>query len=142
MSHLQAEVLLEVPFYDVDVLGVAWHGNYIKYFETARGALLRAMDYDYPQMREGGVIWPVVECQVKYLRPARYGQRLRAVATLLEHENRLKIGYEIFDAGTGERLTRGHTVQVAVHAESGELMFVSPAPLLERLKQLGFGEET
>lgn len=134
MSGLTAEVIVEVPFHDVDVMGVAWHGHYVKYFEAARGALLRTIDYDYPQMRESGYLWPVVECQLKYVGPARYGQQLRVRARLLEYENRLKIAYEIVDAVSGARLTRGHTTQVAVEAASGELQFVSPAALLERIE--------
>ena len=61
-------------------------------------------------MRDSGYLWPVVECQLKYVRPARYGQRLRITARLVEYENRLKIAYEVFDAASGERLTKGHTV--------------------------------
>ena len=30
MTDWQAEVRLEVPFHDVDVMGVAWHGHYVK----------------------------------------------------------------------------------------------------------------
>jgi acyl-CoA thioester hydrolase len=135
MPDWQAEVELEVPFHDIDIMGVAWHGHYVKYFEAGRGALLRALDYDYPQMRDSGYIWPVVECQLKYLRPARYGQKLRVKARLLEYENRIKIGYEILDAASGERLTRGYTIQVAVAAASEELQFVSPTALLERVER-------
>ena len=35
-----AEVELTIPFHDVDMMGVAWHGNYFRYFEVAREALL------------------------------------------------------------------------------------------------------
>jgi acyl-CoA thioester hydrolase len=141
MREWKAEVLVEVPFHDVDVMGVAWHGHYLKYFEAARGALLRALDYDYPQMRDSGYLWPVVECQLKYVRPARYGQVLRIAARLLEYENRLKIAYEIFDAASGERLTRGYTTQVAVEAASEELQLVSPPALLERVEGNGQADE-
>ena len=133
MAHLHAEVELEVPFHDVDVMGVAWHGHYVKYFEVARCALLRLFRYDYPEMRDSGYLWPVVECQLKYVRPARYGHRLRVRAELLEYENRLKIGYLIVDGASGEKLTKGHTVQVAVEAQSQELQFVSPPVLFEKL---------
>lgn len=137
MLDWKAEVHLEIPFHDVDVMGVAWHGHYVKYFELARGALLRALDYDYPQMSDSGYLWPVVECQLKYVRAAHYGQALRVTARLLEYENRLKIAYEIFDAASGERLTRGRTTQVAVEAASGELQFVSPTALLKRVEGAG-----
>lgn len=126
MTKLAASVEVEVPFHDVDAMNVAWHGHYVKYFEIARCALLRRFDYDYPQMMASGYMWPVVDCHLRYVRPARYGQRLIVTATLLEYENRLRIGYEIRDAASGERLTKGSTVQVAVDASTRELQFVSP----------------
>ena len=128
-----AEIDVRVPFHDVDAMQVLWHGHYFKYFELARCALLQGIDYDYPQMQASGYLWPVVESQVKYVRPARYQQHLRVRAELLEWENRLKIGYLIHDAAGGERLTKGWTIQVAVHAASGELQFVSPTILREKL---------
>lgn len=130
---LTARARIEVPFHDVDVMEVAWHGHYIRYFEIARCALLRLIDYDYAQMRESGYQWPVVECHVKYIRPARYGQTLEASAELVEYENRLKIAYVIRDGASAEVLTRGYTVQVAVDAQSGELQFVAPPALVERV---------
>lgn len=135
MSKLTAAVEVEVPFHDVDAMNVAWHGHYVKYFEIARCALLRRFDYDYPQMQASGYLWPIVDCHLKYVRPALYGQRLRVEATLLEFENRIRIGYEIRDAQSGERLTKGSTIQVAVDAATRELQFVSPAIVFEKLER-------
>ena len=132
---LSAEVVIDVPFFDVDPMHVVWHGHYVKYFEQARCALLRRLDYDYPAMQASGYLWPVVELHLKYVNAARYGQRVRSEAKLLEYENRLKIGYRITDRASGERLTKGHSVQVAVDAKTMELQFVSPRVLLEKLKQ-------
>jgi acyl-CoA thioester hydrolase len=135
MDKLEAAVEVEVPFHDVDAMTIAWHGRYLKYFELARCALLRRFDYDYPQMQESGYVWPVVECYAKYVRPARYGQRLRVEATLVEYENRLKIAYLIRDAATGERMTKGYTTHVAIDAKTQELQFVSPPVVLEKLNR-------
>lgn len=134
MPKLSASIEIEVPFHDVDAMQVAWHGHYLKYFELARCALLRSFNYDYPQMQASGYLWPVVECQLKYMRPARYGQRLRVEATLLEHENRLRIGYSIVCADSGERLTRGQTIQLAIDAATQSLQFVSPAVVLANVE--------
>ena len=133
MTKLVAEVGIQVPFYDVDVMEVAWHGHYLKYFEVARCALLRSFDYDYPRMRDSGYAWPIVECYLKFVRSARYGQHLTVRAELLEWESKLKIGYLVKDSATGERLTKGYTSQVAVELRSGELQFVSPQVLFEKL---------
>lgn len=43
---LQAEVEIQVPFFDVDSMDVVWHGHYIKYFEVARCALLDHIAWD------------------------------------------------------------------------------------------------
>jgi len=134
MKTLEAEVQVEVGFYDVDAMNVAWHGHYLKYFERGRCALLRMIDYDYPRMRESGYAWPIVDCKLRYAAAARYGQQLIVRATLREWESRLRIDYRIRDAASGAKVTTGSTIQVAVEMASGELQFVSPPALLERLE--------
>ena len=131
---LSAEVEIEIPFFDVDPMAVAWHGHYVKYFEVARCAMLRKIDYDYPKMHASGYMFPVVEIYLKYVNAARYGQVVVVAAEILEHENRLKIGYRITDKATGKRLTKGWSVQVAVDAKTSELQFVSPKILLDKMR--------
>lgn len=132
-SDWQAEVTIDIPFHDCDMMEVAWHGHYAKYFEIARCALLDQFHYNYPQMRDSGYAWPIIELQIRYARPLAFNQQVRVRATLKEYEHRLKIAYEVRDAVTGERLTRGHSVQVAVDMASGEMCFVSPPVLLAKL---------
>jgi acyl-CoA thioester hydrolase len=136
MPELTATIDVEVPFHDVDSMQVAWHGHYVKYFELARCALLRRFDYDYPQMQTSGYLWPIVECHLKYVRPALYGQKLSVQASLLEYENRIKIAYQIRDIESGERMTKGHTIQVAVDAATRELQFVSPPVVFRKLEKV------
>ncbi|GAB3066600.1 acyl-CoA thioesterase [Stenotrophomonas tumulicola] len=133
MHDLAAEIALAPAFHDCDPMQVVWHGNYFKYFELARCALLQRHDYDYPQMQQSGYLWPVVDARVKYIRPLRYQQPLRVQARIVEWENRLKIAYGIFDAGSGEQLTRAHTIQVAVAADSGEMQYLCPPILWQKL---------
>ena len=124
---LQAEIELVVPFFDVDMMEVVWHGHYVKYFEEARCALLDKLGHNYRQMRDAGYAWPIIDLQVRYIRGAQFGQRIRVRADLVEWENRLKINYLITDLATGERLTRASTVQVAVEIASREMQMASPA---------------
>ncbi|RQH05732.1 acyl-CoA thioesterase [Paraburkholderia dinghuensis] len=132
---LSASAHIEVPFHDVDAMNVCWHGHYLKYFEFGRAALLRKFDYDYREMQASGYVWPVVEVHLKYVRPAVYGQQLEVCAQLIEYDNRLKIGYEIFDRDSHVRLTKGYTIQVAVDAATQELQYVSPPIVLEKLER-------
>ena len=57
----RSEVFVEVPFHDVDIMRIAWHGHYVKYFEIARTALIRELDYDIDAMERDGFAWPIVE---------------------------------------------------------------------------------
>jgi len=130
---IRAEVEIKVPFFDIDILGIAWHGHYCKYLEIARCAMLDSIDYGYMTMRETGYVWPIVDLQLRYVRPAKFEQRLRVSAELVEWEYRMKIKYRITDAETGEVLAKGHTVQAAVDSASGEMSFASPPIFLEKL---------
>ena len=128
-----AEIELQVPFHDVDSVGIVWHGHYAKYFELARCALLDSFRYGYLQMIESGYVWPIVDFTVRYIKAARFEQRLKVRATLEEWEYRLKIAYEVSDAVTGERMTKGFTTQVAVKRDTGEMLLASPPVLRQRL---------
>jgi acyl-CoA thioester hydrolase len=132
-DRFKIEVPITIPFHDVDMIGVVWHGHYAKYFEIARCALLDRLGYGYDAMRESGFMWPVIDMRVRYVKPMRFGQQVIVKATLREWENRLLIDYVVTDAVTGQRLTKGSTSQVAVEMSSGEMCFVSPPILFERL---------
>ena len=112
---------------------VVWHGNYTRYLEIARCALLDCIEYDYPRMRDSGFAWPVIDMRIKFIRPLFFKQRIRVHATLVEYENRLKIDFLITDASTGEKLSKAYTTQVAVDMKTHEMCFVSPAVLREKL---------
>lgn len=131
---ISAEIEIVAQFYDLDPMQVVWHGNYVKYLEQARCALLDKIGYSYPQMHESGFLWPIVEMQLKYVRPIRYAQVILVSATLVEYENRLKVSYRCRDKITGEVLTKAHTTQVAVDAASGELCLESPPVLIDKIR--------
>ncbi|WP_020208029.1 acyl-CoA thioesterase [Gilvimarinus chinensis] len=124
---------VKVPFYDVDSMGIVWHGHYIKYFEDARCALLDAIDYNYESMSASGYGFPVVDLHLKYVKPARFNRLLKVEATLEEWEVRLKIRYRIIDLHSGDILTKGHSVQVAVSVDDGEMCFATPPILAEKV---------
>lgn len=133
--YVSAEVKLEIPFHDVDMMRVAWHGHYAKYLEIARSELFDLIDYNVPQMEESGYLWPIIELNIRYAQPLRFQQKISVWADLVEIENRMKINYRIFDLESGKRLTKAHTVQVALRMSSGEMLFASPRVLFEKVGQ-------
>jgi acyl-CoA thioester hydrolase len=127
-------VPVKVQFYDLDPMNVVWHGNYVRYLEVARCALLDRIGYNYGQMAASGYAWPVVDLRVKFVGPLRFGQEALVSARVVAFENGLKIDYEIRDQTSGAVLTRAHTFQVPVRLDSGELCLESPPELIERMR--------
>jgi len=132
-SRWFAESETQVQFFDLDPMEIVWHGHYVKYLEIARGVLLDAIDYNYAQMKASGYVWPVIDLHLRYIAPAAFTQRLKLRAEIVEWENRLKIAYLISDAVSGRRLSRATTTQVAVQIATGEMCYVSPPVLFEKL---------
>jgi acyl-CoA thioester hydrolase len=133
---ISAEVVIHPQFYDLDPMNVVWHGNYPRFLEQARCALLDKIGYNYEQMLQSGFAWPIVDMQIKYVRPIHFAQTIVVRATLTEYENRACIDYRIIDQASGEVVTKARTVQLAIAAETGELQFVSPAAFVDRVKVL------
>ena len=129
-------VELLIPFHDCDPMQIVWHGHYIKYLEIARCELLDQFDYGYEKMRQSGYSWPVVEVRLKYVKPAQFGDKVLVHAHIIEWEHRIKVSYEIVNAQTGARLSKGYTVQVAVDLDTNEMCFESPPIALEKFKLL------
>ena len=95
---VSCDIEVEVPFFDVDLMEIVWHGHYVKYFEIARCVLLDKIGYNYMKMRESGYTWPVIDLRIRYAKPAKFGQKIIVHAGIDEWENRLKIHYQIFES--------------------------------------------
>ena len=124
---------IEIPFHDVDMMRVAWHGHYAKYLEVARNKLFDTINYNVPEMEASGYAWPIIEMKIRYAQPLRFQQKIYVRADLVEIENRMKISYQIFDSKSDRRLTKAHTIQVALRITTGEMLLASPRVIFEKL---------
>ncbi|MCH1931071.1 acyl-CoA thioesterase [Shewanella sp. A25] len=127
---------MEIPFHDVDSMGITWHGNYLRYFEIARCKLLDEIDYNYRQMQASNYAWPIIDLQIKYVKASTFEQKIVVHAELVEWENRLRINYQIRDKATGARLTKGYTIQAAVDMTTQEMCFVTPDVFRDKIASL------
>jgi acyl-CoA thioester hydrolase len=133
---LTAAAEIVIPFHDVDSMGIVWHGNYMKYFEISRCELLDKLEFGYTEMALSDYAWPIIGVNVKYIQPIRFKQKIVVTSTLKECEYRLRINYEITDAISRERLTKGHTTQAAVDRKTNEMCLPLPQVVREKYNQL------
>ncbi len=123
-----------VPYHDIDSMEVVWHGHYIKYFEIARCAVLKVIDYDYPQMKSSGYVWPVVDIRSRFILPVKYGDELQVAAIIAEWEMRLLIKYLAINKASQRVVTRGQSVQVPVCMQTMSMAFGCPDLLKQKIE--------
>ena len=128
---MKITVFHQVAFNEMDPMGVVWHGNYVNYFELASSALLAKIGLTYTDMQQRGHYWPVVKLRCKYIKSATLNQRLAITAELKDYTNSLTMSFIIRDAESGDILTKGETMQMAVDVRTGSTSIVNPDYFIE-----------
>jgi acyl-CoA thioester hydrolase len=106
---------VRVRYAETDQMGVAWHGGYLAWFEVGRTDLLRDRGCTYRELEAQGLRLPVVECSVRYLRPAHYDDVLQIHTRLAELRGaRVGFAYEVRREGDAQPLATGSTTHAAL----------------------------
>lgn len=129
------ETTVTVRFNEVDAYQVAWHGHYVAWMEIGRMALARRFGLDPFQLVELGFLGPVVQLELKYLRPARCNELLTVRTTLEPGEAATLTFLNEIIGPDGSRLATGRTVYALTDLE-GTLQFRLPQTVSERVAQL------
>lgn len=132
---------LTVPFHDNDPMGIVWHGNYYKYFEMARDALLERINWPISRMVGQGFGLPVIESRCRYRRSLHHLQKIRVDAWVSEWENRVCFRFEIYDTADGQLHASGMTMHAGFDMQKQELLFVLPENFQQAILQLSAEEE-
>ena len=68
---------IRVYYEDTDASGVAYHANYLRWFERGRTEWLRALGYGQEQLRASlDLAFTLASLEIRYLRPARLDDEL------------------------------------------------------------------
>lgn len=98
-------------------MGIAYHANYLVWFEVGRTEWLRGSGWTYREMEEDGVSLPVIEAHVEYRQPARYDDEIEiCTAPTVLSPVRIRFDYQA-RVGADSMLATGHTVHAALGAD-------------------------
>ena len=130
------ETRCRVRYADVDQMGVAYHANYLRWFEVGRSEMFRSLGLPYRAVEEKGVLMPVSEVFCKFVSGARYDDLL-VIETRLDPGVRagLKFDYRIFNGEGKQLVARGYTRHAFVDADGRVLR--PPAFLTDVLSGAG-----
>ncbi len=88
---------IRVRYGETDQMGFVYYGVYAQYYEVGRVEALRDLGILYADMETKHNIWmPVMNMQVRYLRPGKYDDLL-SIQTIIPElpERHIKFRYEI-----------------------------------------------
>jgi acyl-CoA thioester hydrolase len=129
---------VNVRYAETDMMGVVYHGSYLPWFEIGRTTLLKEHGLPYRQLEAEGYFLPVLEVNVKYLRPALYDDNLTIVTTLTEKPVlRIRLSYEVRRGDTV--LATGQTVHAFIDRQGKPVR--PPARFADRMDEI-FGADT
>jgi acyl-CoA thioester hydrolase len=101
---------LRIRYADVDPMGWAYYGNYLRWFEVGRAEMIRSLGRSYRSIEEdSGILLPVLEARCRYFHGARYDELVRIETGLLARARAsVTFGYRVLGED-GERCAIGLT---------------------------------
>lgn len=110
LEMINVNTSLRVRYGETDAMKYVYYGNYAEYFEVARVELFRSLGVSYKEIENKGILMPVSEYKVKYLKPAYYDELLE-IRTYIRKIPGVKIEfeYEIYNEAK-EKITEASTV--------------------------------
>jgi acyl-CoA thioester hydrolase len=108
---------IRVYYEDTDCGNVVYYANYLRYMERSRTEYLRERGIDLCAYQAKGLLFAVVEANVKYRRPAKYNDLLEVESRVTETTS-VSITFEtLIDNQSRERLVEGLVKLVCISAE-------------------------
>lgn len=127
------ETKIRIRYGETDQMGYVYYGNYAQFLEIGRVEMLRSLGLSYKSLEEKGIMLPVVDFSIKYLKPARYDDLIKVRTMITEIPTaKIKFSYEIYNE-SDLLLTRAETTLVFVKKEDMKPTF-APQELIQELK--------
>ncbi len=126
------EIQIRVRYSETDRMSYVYYGNYAQYFEVARVESLRTLGISYRDMEDDGVLLPVLDFSVKFLKPALYDELLTIKTSIAElPKARIIFNYETYNE-QGALLNKASTTLVFVNKATGRPM-AAPLSITDKL---------
>ena len=129
------QTVFRVSYSDTDQMGIMHHSDYFKYYETARWDLFRSIGIPYPEIEEEGIILPVINASVKFIKPAFYDQEITIITMIKSFKGaRIVFNYQAINE-TGEIINEAQITVACVRKSTGKACF-PPKRIANTLKEL------
>ena len=120
MKPIINQTTIRVRYPETDAMGYVHHSIYPQYYELARVEMLRERGISYKKMEEDGIMLPVRELEIKYLKPARFDDELTIITILKQKPNiTLVFDFEVYNQNK-ELINTAHITLVFADTTTGK----------------------
>jgi len=117
---------IDIRFSEADLMGVVWHGSFVKYLEDGREYFGLKYGLSYLEVASHDLLIPIVDMTLSYRKSAKYGDKLIIETKFINSEAaKIIFEYTIYRVSDMEVLVKAKTVQVFTD-ENGQLLLTNP----------------
>ena len=100
-----------VTYREITVGNHIYYARYLELLEEARGEFSRALGWPVIKLQDADMIFPVVECRIRYKAPARYDDLLITELWITQID-RVRVGfaYRIVESGSQKLIAEAETL--------------------------------
>lgn len=132
---ISSKIQFRPRYAETDQMGVVYHGNYAQYLEMGRIEWLRNLGISYKKMEKSGIMLPVINLNINYLKSAEYDDFLTLETHLLKLPTvKIEFSYKLFNENQ-ELITTAETTLVFIDIKS-QKPTRPPKYLIQKLAKL------
>ncbi len=107
----------QVKFNEVDMLGIAWHGHYVGFFDDARATISQQYGIGYLKFYDNGIMAPVKTVHVDFIHPLRFMEQI-TIEAIFHYSLASRINSEFIVRDSSEKIcATGYSIQMMLNKD-------------------------
>jgi len=123
---------MRVPYSDMTLGNHVYYSRYLEWLEAARTEAFREMGTTFLEFQNRNLMFPVIECRLKYLKAARYDDGIE-IRTWFSEIGKVKFTWNFEIRRGDDVLIMGETLHVCASLDEKPQRL--PAELAEKMKE-------
>ena len=129
---IKNQTKIRVRYGETDQMGYVYYGNYAQYFEVGRVEWLRSLEVSYRRLEESGLMLPVINLDIDYIKPEKYDDLL-TITTKLSNKPLVKIEFDFEITNEKEELITTGMARLVFMDMKKNKPIKGPFELLEKI---------
>jgi len=123
------ETTIRVRYQETDQMGMAYHANYLAWFEIGRTELMRSIGLPYIEFEKSNLYLPVLKAYCEYKHAARYDDLL-TIITFIESLQYVRTVFNYEIRRDDKKIAGGYTEHAFINEAGRPVVLKKISPFL------------